>query len=199
MAAMRVSRRQVLKGAGAALGVVGTLGPTAAFAGQGVRWDILSLDPEAGTISEGGHASARANDKSKITITGSGTFNPHDRKDVTGGGTWETSCGAVGEGSGTFEVTALGSWHEAPGTPPPLVREDRIGDPEDSRAGLAKLGITYSNGESGVLTISCHLVGTPDSVFEGITVSKGFVDFWNREAPQDSPFIDANRTTFHLV
>lgn len=196
MAAMRVSRRQVLKGAGAALGVVGTLGPRAAFAGQRVRWDIVSVDLAAGTVSEGGHASAQANDKSKITITGSGTFNPHDRQDVTGGGAWETS-GAVGEGSGTFDVTELESWHEAPGTPPPL--EDRIGDPGDARAGLVKLGIEYSNGETGILTVSCHLIGTPDSVFEGITASKGFVDFWNREAPQDSPFVDANRTLFHLV
>ena len=193
MAAMRVSRRQVLKGAGAALGVVGTLGPTAALAGQNgrVRWDIVSI--EAGAISEGGKASAQANDKSKITITGSGTFNPNDQQDVTGGGTWVASGG----GSGDFDVTQLERWHEAPGTLPPL--EDRIGDPEDARAGLAKLGIQYSNGDTGQLTISCHLVGTPDSVFEGITASKGFVDFWNREAPQDSPFIDANRTLFHLV
>lgn len=194
---LKVSRRQLLKGAGA-VGVLGGLaGPVAVFAGQRVRWDIISVDPQAGTVSEGGHASARANDQSRITITGSGTFNPHDLLDVSGGGTWETSGGAVGADSGTFEVTRLGSWHEAPGTPPPL--ENQIGDPNDVRAGLVKLGIEYSNGETGHLIVSCHLIGTPDSVFEGITASMGFVDFWNREAPQDSPFIDANRTQFLLV
>ncbi len=37
---------------------------------------------------------------------------------------------------------------------------------------------------------------SPDSVFEGITASKGFVDYWNREAPV--PGIDASRTLFHI-
>ncbi len=44
--------------------------------------------------------------------------------------------------------------------------------------------------------MSCHLVDTPDSVFEGVTASKGFVDYWNREAP--APGIDADRTLFHI-
>ncbi|HEY3124160.1 MAG TPA: hypothetical protein VGK70_08855 [Thermoanaerobaculia bacterium] len=43
--------------------------------------------------------------------------------------------------------------------------------------------IAYDNGSEGTLVVSCHLVGTPDSVFEGVTATKGFVDYWNREAP----------------
>jgi hypothetical protein len=46
--------------------------------------------------------------------------------------------------------------------------------------------------------VSCHLVGTPNSVFEGITASKGFVDYWNREAPPPPPG-NADRTTFHVT
>ena len=71
----KLSRRQLLKGAGA-VGVLGALGiPTAVFAEDGkVRWDIINVDFGTGTLSAGGHASARANDGSKITLTGSGTF-----------------------------------------------------------------------------------------------------------------------------
>ncbi|TMB45595.1 MAG: twin-arginine translocation signal domain-containing protein [Chloroflexi bacterium] len=65
---LQLSRRQVLKGAGA-VGVLGALGiPTAIFAEGGkVRWDIISVNFATGTLSAGGIASARANDNSKIT------------------------------------------------------------------------------------------------------------------------------------
>jgi hypothetical protein len=43
--------------------------------------------------------------------------------------------------------------------------------------------IAYDDGSEGTLVVSCHLVGTPDSVFEAVTATKGFVDYWNREAP----------------
>jgi len=33
-------------------------------------------------------------------------------------------------------------------------------------------------------------------VFEGVTASKGFVSYWNRQAPVDG--VDANRTLFHV-
>ncbi len=36
----------------------------------------------------------------------------------------------------------------------------------------------YSDGEEGILIVSCHLNGTPDSVSEGISASKGFVNYW---------------------
>jgi hypothetical protein len=74
---------------------------------------------------------------------------------------------------------------------------DTIGDRADSRAGLAILRISYSDGSRGTLTVSCHLQGTPASVFEGITASKSFIDYWSREA--DVPGVDANRTIFHVV
>jgi hypothetical protein len=47
------------------------------------------------------------------------------------------------------------------------------------RAGLAFLRIAYSDGSRGILVVSCHLPGTPQSVFEGVTASKGFTDYWN--------------------
>ncbi len=165
-----------------------------------VRWDIVSIDFAEGTVSSGGEASALANDLRGITLTGSGTFSldDHDEEsdDVTGGGDW-TTFGPRGHvtGEGTYRVTRLVSFNQAPGTFPGLM--DLIGRPANARAGLAVLGIRYSDRSQGVLTVSCHLEGTPDSVFEGITVSKGFVDYWNRRAPEDG--VDANRTVFHIV
>jgi hypothetical protein len=174
-----------------------------------VRWDIISVDFATGTPSAGGIASARANDCvppgsvncSKITLTGSGTFiapagGNGSTSATTGGGTWETFDNAgASTGSGTYAVNGLVHWQQAPGTPP--LPNDNIGNRADNRAGLAVLRISYDDGSAGVLVVSCHFVGTSDRVFEGITASKGFVDYWNREAPPAPPG-NANRTTFHL-
>jgi hypothetical protein len=83
-------------------------------------------------------------------------------------------------------------WQAASGTPPLLT--DLIGGGVPS-AGLVILRTAYSDGEEGILVVSCHLVGTANAVFEGVAASKGFVDYWNRVAPV--PGIDANRTLFH--
>ncbi|HEV2033288.1 MAG TPA: twin-arginine translocation signal domain-containing protein [Candidatus Dormibacteraeota bacterium] len=199
-----LSRRQLLKGAGA-VGVLGALGiPTTVFAdGTKIRWDIISVNFGTGTLSAGGMASARANDNSKITLTGNGTFGSGEDGGVTGGGTWHTfgptltptGTGAP-TGNGTYKVTRLVSWVPAPGTPP--LPNDNIGIRANQSAGLAVLKIRYSDGSRGLLTISCDLVGTPMSVFEGITATKGFVDYWNREAPPAPPG-NADRTNFHVL
>jgi hypothetical protein len=69
-----------------------------------------------------------------------------------------------------------------------------VGNEKDARAGLAVLRIKYSDGDSGVLVVSCSLNGTPAAVFDGITASKGFVEFWNQAAN------GANRATiFHVM
>jgi hypothetical protein len=162
-----------------------------------VRWDLVSI--QLPNIFPGGHASARTNnDLFKITLTGSGTFrlkpgNPQ----ATGGGTFEIRDQSdTVVNSGTYAVTWVVRFEQAPGTLPPLT--DQIGDPDEAHGGLAILNIEYSDGAEGILVVSCHLVGTPNQVFEGITVTHRFVDFWNREAPSDDPFIDANRTLFHI-
>ncbi len=166
-----------------------------------MRWDIISVNFVTGTLSAGGIASARANDMSEITLTGSGTFvapaaGGGPSSDVAGGGTWKTfDPSGAPTGSGTYKVTGLVRWDLAPGTPP--LPNDNIGNLADSRAGLVVLLVLYNDGSRGVLTVSCHLVGTPNGVFEGITASKGFVDYWNREAPTAG--VDADRTNFHVV
>ena len=180
-----------------------TAGPSPSFSASasnhGMRWVIIDVNFATGTLSAGGVASARANDGSKITLMGSGTFrsNPGSPQDVTGGGTWQTfDAGGGSTGSGSYTVTGFVSYALAPGTPP--LPHDNIGNVADNRAGLLMVRISYDDGSEGVLSVSCHLVGTSDAVFEGVTASKGFVDFWNREAPPAPPG-NANRTTFHVM
>src|SRR5712691_7809571 len=192
----------------AAAGLVGALGrPAPARAdeednneGERVRWDFPNVFTPCTT--PGGHASARAQDGARITIAGSGTFpNVRNRcsRRVTGGGTWTITPGTASgcfSGSGTFKVTELLNWVVAPGVFPPSGC-DGVGPAADARPGLAELRVRYSNGTTGTLTLSCHLFGTPDCVFEGITASMDFEDFWNTESP--APGVEGNRTVFHVV
>src|SRR2546429_9511981 len=84
-----------------------------------MRWDLISVNFGTGTVSAGGVASAFANDNSKITLTGTGTFrsNPGNPQDVTGGGGWTTPAprGPVTR-NGTHEGTHLVSYVLAPRT-----------------------------------------------------------------------------------
>jgi hypothetical protein len=192
MQELRISRRHVLKAAGA-MGMLGALSIPAAVSAdthgddRRFRWDILTPDA---TITPGGHLSAKASDGSTITMTGSGTFQPGEPEEVTGGGTWTTVGGAVGSHSGTYRVRSLVTFTQAPGAIPPGA-PDLIGSAADARAGFAAFRIAFSDGSNGVLCFSCMLPGSPASVLEGITASMGFVDFWNSvEAPQ---------TIFHVL
>ena len=163
---------------------------------HGFRWDIISVDFATGTLSAGGIASADANDGSKITLTGSGTFRVGDEDEVTGGGTWETFDKAgTSTGKGTYRVRELVRFDLAPGTAP--LPNDNIGPLANERAGLLVLRISYSDGSGGVLVVSCHLVGTSTTVIEGVTISKGFVGFLGELPP--APPGNANRTSFHLL
>lgn len=167
-----------------------------------MRWDIIHISTFTPiTIFPGGMASALANDGSMITVTGHGTFETEDPEAVTGGGTWATFDTAGQTGSGTYRVTQLVRFTVAPGTQTSTVI-DNIGDITLSRAGLVFLRVLYSDGSRGILVVSCHLNGgpgpaAPESVFEGITASKDFVDYWNRFAP--APGVDGNRTNFHVI
>lgn len=114
-------------------------------------------------------ASALAVDGSSITLTGTGTFELDDPEEVSGGGTWAVSTG----GSGTFTVTHLIRFDLAPGsTPNPSIH-----------AGLAFFRVAYSDGSRGVLTVSCGLPGSPSTIEDGGLASKGFVNYFNRQAP----------------
>jgi hypothetical protein len=206
-------RRRVLLGLllGVAAGPLAGLTASAdqEHAATKMRWDLIhvvSFSPL--TVEAGGEDSAKANDGSMITLTGSGTFLVNQGvglpRNVTGGGTWESfDKDGKSTGSGTYQVTRLVSWNEAPGSPVPGTI-DRIGDGTlaDNRGGLLVIHIDYSDGTEGALVVSCHLPGagpptTPDTVFEGVTATKSFVAYWNRVAPVAG--VDGNRTLFHAL
>ncbi len=132
--------------------------------------------------------SATAADGLKIIVTGNGTFVAPAGGDgissaVTGGGTWETrdASDAV-TGNGNYRVTGLVRWEGALASLPSI---------PGSTAGLAVLRVEYDDGSAGTLTISCRISNAQPGRFEGVTASKGFVDFWNRVVP--SP------TLFHIL
>ena len=196
-----ITRRQIIKGA-AAVGALGAVGlPSVAFADGGdegggrIRWDLVDL--EFPDVFAGGDDTASAEDGSTLTLTGTGTFRPGHRSEVTGGGNWSTTNRDISGSSGKYRVTELVSWVRAPGTllGTPLV--DHIGEAADATPGLAVLRIKYSDGLDGTLVVSCNLKGTPPSVDEGINASRAFVNFFHPAEPGSGKH--SNRTVFHLL
>ena len=195
-----ITRRQIIKGA-AAVGAISAVGlPSVAFADGAdegstrIRWDLVDLPfPD---VFAGGDDTASAEDGSTLTLTGSGTFRPGHRGQVTGGGHWTTTNPDV-SGSGTYRVTELVTWVRAPGTllGTPLI--DHIGNAADASPGLAVFRTKYSDGLDGTLVVSCNLNGTPSSVDEGINASRGFVNFFHPAEPGFGKH--SNRTVFHLL
>ncbi|OLC57920.1 MAG: twin-arginine translocation signal domain-containing protein [Chloroflexi bacterium] len=213
----KLSRRQLLKAAGALGVAAAALDPIKAFAdddeGSGrVSWDIINVvadatKPNGLCIVKGGSASATATNgphkaEGRITVTGHGTFPNADKcsKNVTGGGTWSIVDSSDDprcfSGSGNYHVTELLSWRPAVGT---LPIGDCTGEAGTPSSGLAVLRVLYSNGRRGTLTVSCHLpANAPACMFEGITASMEHEDFWQNEAADANPLVPGNRTVFHI-
>ena len=170
--------------------------------GEIYRWDIVKIKPVASNVVGGvgsdsvaitadGTAIASAADGSTMALTGSGTFavdqpprleGPRIGTGASGGGTWvlrDSPTGAFAGaiiGSGAYTVTEFIAFNLASGAFIGNVT-DSIGTSSDIRAGLAILRVKYSDGSRGILTVSCRLVGTPQSVLQGIRVTKGFVQY----------------------
>jgi len=198
-----VTRREILKGA-VGVGAIGALAsPVAGFGGRDntlYRWDIINTLVTGPCIREGGESSSKALNGARITLTGSGTFrdNPGRPQNVTGGGTWTITAGTSPDppaGGGNYEVTRFIGFDLPPGGP--NLAPNCIGDPEDTRPGRLTVAIAFDDGSEGVLEVSCRLAGTPGSVMEGITATKGYVTFWNHEEP--APGVEGNRTLFHVL
>ena len=201
-AIIRLGRRAVLKvatGGGLAMALARAGVRPASAQAVKYRWDIVSVQVREGApnVLEGGEASARSVNGLRISFKGSGTFVTGTPRDVTGGGTFKVAASAgatIFEGS--YQVTELLSWQPEEGSLPVV---DRIGTSQDARAGLAILRVAYPGAAQGLLFVSCELDGTNPGVFEGIIATHSTVSFFNNEAPQDEPFVDANRTIFHVV
>ncbi len=168
-----------------------------------MRWDIVAIPTfNPPTVKEGGVAFASANDGTFIKLTGSGMFGPGTADPVTGSGTWETFTSTrTSSAKGTYTVTGLLSFQAAPGALP-AVFVDQIGPLANASAGLAVLPVTYTNADgssagTGILIVSCHLPGAPDTIFEGVIATKGTVTYFDRALTM--PGVDANRTAFHRL
>ena len=58
------------------------------------------------------------------------------------------------------------------------------------------LRIAYSDGQHGILVVSCTGVTAPAFMFEGITATKQYTDYTSPVPPVAG--VDANRTQFHI-
>src|SRR5262249_11258098 len=102
--------------------------------------------------------------------------------------------GATATGAGTYEVTRLASFEFANFQSPGLI--DLIGDANERANGNAVLVIKYSDGSIGTLGVGCHGPGAPVGIVEGVIATKGYVTYWDAEAP--TPTQNKNRTLFHV-
>jgi hypothetical protein len=167
----------------AALLLVAVSASSALAQAEHVRWDLVIFAPP--NVSAGGTATASAQDNSTIAMTGSGTFvapggGPGSNSSTTGGGMWSTfNAAGTMTGTGSYIVTGLVRWDREPGKSlPAVVTNDTIDDGTPS-AGLVVLRIAYSDGSNGTLVVSCNLPPPNAQMFEGITATKGVVDYWH--------------------
>jgi hypothetical protein len=178
------------------------------------RWDLFQFVVTATsvTIAAGGYNVAAAEftpqqevggDGSTITLTGKGTFGVNDGDDVTGGGTWTTvrfqPDGTTVTRNGTYRVTKLVFFEAGVGNLVGSGLVDAIGNLADTRAGLVVLKVDYSDGEKGILVVSCNIAG-PAAVVEGTTATKGVVDYADPFFPTNTSIPNAyGNTLFHVL
>jgi hypothetical protein len=130
----------------------------------GTSTSIAALIPAQGT-----------GDDSTITLTGTGTFEPSEPHEVTGGGTWATAKkDGTPIANGNYRVTELLFWKMSPSDFAATGIVDGFGDPEDVRTGLAVLRVHYSDGEDGIVAIELLLWSSyPRGCFRGNHCDQG--------------------------
>jgi hypothetical protein len=121
---------------------------------------------------------AIAPDGSTITMSGIGTLTAGPGNTASGGGSYTMSSG----GSGTWTVTGVQGFVSYGNATPE-------GLPDFFFGGETKLDVSLSNGESGVLTITCLLGTPPPSKMEGIAVILGSGGQFTKADGGDNIFI----------
>ena len=107
---------------------------------------------------------AVAPDGSTIFIKGHGMLEAGPGGAATGGGSYSISGGAMGTWTATGVEGFVSYGTALPGSPFP---------PPPATGGMAKLRVSLSNGQDGVLTIFCVIGSPPPSVGEGIHLILG--------------------------
>jgi len=133
----------------------------------------LSTAPAVASDAHGNHEAyiwvvagdtAIAPDGSTIFIRGHGTLEAGPGGSATGGGTFSINGGPTGTWTATSVQGFVSYGTALPGSPFP---------PPPATGGMAKLRVSLSNGEDGVLTIFCIIGSPPPSVGEGINLILG--------------------------
>jgi hypothetical protein len=200
----RISRRQVLIGAGALGALTPLLGPAAARAddqGGLLRWDLVSVVSADGTteVVAGGTDVAKA-DRGTFSLTGSGQASL-DEATAAGGGTIvaKTGNGTV-VGSGVYVVTGFISFETRGGSLAGAGLVDGIGEIAATTGGLLKLNVHVTGTRTppfgggpftadAILEVHCHLPGSSGPSDEGIVVTVNGTTFTQ----------DGGATLFHVL
>lgn len=193
----QLSRRQVLKGAGA-IGVLGAIGvPTTVFAGDEevelLRWDIVHFPQNVGLPGKATAKDAATGDV--VTLTGTGQIEPKKRT-ATGGGTFvHTHHDGSPPVNGVYVVTGFLSFTPAGGTLAGLGLTDGIGTLAQTVGGLIVVSVNVMpvghSPLSGVLHVDCDVPGVEFPIKEGVSLSVGTFDFVKET--------DGGFTDFHVL
>jgi len=170
-----LSRRQVLKGAGA-VGVLGALGiPATVFADDEevelLRWDLVRF-PQGLVLAGGENMAKDAATGDILTLTGSGEAAP-ETETATGGGTFvHKHADGTEVAHGVYKVTGFRSFRAAGGSLAPTGLADGIGTIAQTTGGLLIMNIAAmpSTGGSvaGVLGVDCAVPGVEFPIEEGV-------------------------------
>ena len=178
-----LSRRQVLKGAGA-VGVLGALAiPATVFAGDEevelLRWDLVHF-PQ-GVVLPGQDMAKDAASGDVVTLTGTGEVSPKMER-AAGGGTFaHNHANGTEVAHGVYRVIGFRSWKPAGGTLVGLPLQDGIGTLQQTMGGLLSLDVALmpvgGSPLTGVLEVDCDLPGVEFPIEEGVNLSIGPFSF----------------------
>lgn len=178
-----LSRRQVLKGAGA-FGVLGALGlPATVFAGDEevelLRWDTVHFPQGVGVPGACMARDAATGDV--VTLTGTGQIEPKKRT-AAGGGTFvHNHDNGTEVAHGVYIVTAFVSFTPAGGTLAGIGLTDGIGDINRTIGGLIVLDVEVrpvgGSPVAGVLHVDCDIPGVEFHIEEGVDLTVGSFHF----------------------
>jgi len=89
-------------------------------------------------------------------------------------------------------------------SPEPLTRRTMPYEDQDHTHKIAGSQIRVPNAcgivRHSTLWVLCRMRQAPESIFEGITASKGYTNYWSRVPPIGAPTpVDGNRTLFHIL
>jgi hypothetical protein len=196
----KLSRRQLLKAAGALGVAAAALDPIKAFADDEevelLRWDLIAITQLTITqrfVLSGGQDKAKTASGDVVTLTGSGQVEPK-RERATGGGTFVVKHANGTELKGVYTVTGFESFKAAGGSLAGAGPIDGIGTLKQTMGGLLlmKVELVASDGTShpGVLGVDCALPGVEFPIEEGVTLTTGPLKFTQKSG---------GSTLFHVL